>query len=320
MKHVMAEKATHKLTAGDTALLVLVAFVWGFNFVVIALGLHDFPPLLFTALRFTTCALLVFLMPRPQMGWLQLIAVGLALGTLVFAFLFAGIHAGMPAGIASVIMQMQVFFTFLLGMIVLAERPLLTSWLAVFVGGAGVVLLASERMALGGWAAFWMVLAGALCWGAANILLKALPKANMLHLMVWMSLVPPLPLLALSFVIEGRLAIETALRSLSWLGIGAVLYTGLLSTVFAYAVWGCMLQRYQTSIVAPFALLTPVFGLLSAQLVLHEHHTNTQTAAAILIVLALAINLWGASLQNRLLAAATRWRSRVLREKNNSGS
>lgn len=307
MKHIMVEKAPSKLTAGDTALLVLVAFVWGFNFVVIALGLHNFPPLLFTALRFATCALLVFLVPRPQMGWAQLTAVGIALGTLVFAFLFAGIHAGMPAGIASVIMQMQVFFTVLLGMVVLAERPLLTSWLAVIVGAAGIVLLASERMALGGWAAFSMVLAGALSWGAANILLKALPKANMLHLMVWMSLVPPLPLLALSFVIEGRPAIETALWGLSWAGVGAVLYTGLLSTVFAYAVWGSMLQRYQTSIVAPFALLTPVFGLLSAQLVLHEHHTSTQTAAVILIVLALAINLWGSSLQNYLLATATRW-------------
>ncbi|MDX3925957.1 MAG: EamA family transporter [Shinella sp.] len=310
----MSSQIQNRLTAADTGLLVLVAFVWGFNFVVIALGLHDFPPLLFTALRFAVCSLLVFFVPRPKMSWLQLIAVGVALGTLVFAFLFAGIHAGMPAGIASVIMQMQVFFTVMLSVIALGERPRLASWLAVIVGGTGVALLASERMILGGWPAFSMVLAGALSWGVANILLKTLPKANMLHLMIWMSLVPPLPLLALSSAIEGWSAIESALSKGSWSGIGAVLYTGLLSTVLAYAIWGSMLQRYQASTVAPFALLTPVFGLLSAQVVLHEHHSKLQGVASMLIVGALAINLWGSTLQIRIQALASRLRCRALRD------
>lgn len=38
------------------ALAVLVAAVWGLNFVLIDVGLKNFPPLLFCALRFTVVA------------------------------------------------------------------------------------------------------------------------------------------------------------------------------------------------------------------------------------------------------------------------
>ncbi|NJP82034.1 EamA family transporter, partial [Streptomyces sp. AA8] len=48
------------------ALAVLVAAVWGVNFVVIDVGLDHFPPLLFSALRFLAAAVpAVFLVGRP---------------------------------------------------------------------------------------------------------------------------------------------------------------------------------------------------------------------------------------------------------------
>lgn len=310
----MTASSQPRLTAVDAGLLVLVAFIWGFNFVVIALGLNDFPPLLFTALRFAACGFLVFLVPRPQMSWPQLIVVGVTLGTLVFAFLFTGIHAGMPAGLASVVMQMQVFFTVLLGVVLLGERPAFMNWLAVIVGGAGITLIAVERLALGNWTAFALVLAGAFSWGVANIVLKKLPRANMLHLMIWMSLIPPLPLLALSLAVEGWPAIRPALLDVSWSGVGAVLYTGLLSTIVAYAIWGNMLQRHQTSAVAPFALLTPVFGLLSAYVFLNERHSLSEGMASFLIVIALAINFRAAALQDYLQKTMARLRPGPARE------
>ena len=36
----------------DILLAILVAFIWGFNFVVIEVGLESFPPILFSSLRF----------------------------------------------------------------------------------------------------------------------------------------------------------------------------------------------------------------------------------------------------------------------------
>jgi len=48
------------------------------NFVVIEIGLESFPPLLFAALRFGLVALpAVFFVPRPDVRWTVVVAVGL---------------------------------------------------------------------------------------------------------------------------------------------------------------------------------------------------------------------------------------------------
>lgn len=290
----MTDATTRRLSTADALLLLLVAFLWGFNFVVIAVGLRGLPPLLMASLRFFFCAVPgIFIVPRPAIRWRDLLAVGIMLGTLVFAFLFAGIAAGMPAGLASLIMQSQIFFTILFGVVLLKERPRPMNWLAIAVGAAGIVTISLERSGAGNILAFLLLLAGALSWGIANIILKHLPKTGMLPLMIWMSIVPPLPLLAASLLLEGTDRITAAFLDPSPIVIGAVLYTGLLSTILAYGIWGHMLQKYETALVAPFAMLVPVFGLLSAALVLGEMPSSAELAASALVLAGLALNVWG---------------------------
>ncbi len=290
----MTDLTARRLSAVDALLLLLVAFLWGFNFVVIAVGLKGLPPLLMAGLRFSVCAVPgIFVVPRPAIRWRELLAVGVMLGTLVFAFLFAGIAAGMPAGLASLIMQSQIFFTILFGVVLLKERPRPVNWVAIAIGAAGILIISVERSGAGNVYAFLLVLSGALSWGVANILLKRLPKVGMLPLMIWMSIVPPLPLLAGSLVFEGPERILAAVSQPSLLVIGAVLYTGLLSTILAYGIWGNMLQKYPTALVTPFAMLVPVFGLASAALVLGEMPSPLELLASGLVLTGLALNIWG---------------------------
>jgi O-acetylserine/cysteine efflux transporter len=62
-------------------LAVSVAVVWGVNFVVIEVGLEDFPPLLFSALRFLLAAVpAIFLLGPPRVAWRYVIAVGCSSG------------------------------------------------------------------------------------------------------------------------------------------------------------------------------------------------------------------------------------------------
>ena len=62
-------------------LAVLVAAIWGINFVVIDAGLDHFPPLLFVAMRFTFVAFpAVFLVARPQVGFRWVLIIGAFLG------------------------------------------------------------------------------------------------------------------------------------------------------------------------------------------------------------------------------------------------
>ena len=70
------------MTPRHLALGLLVAVIWGVNFVAIDLGLRDTLPLVLVALRFALVAVpLVFLVPRPDAPWRVILGI-VALGRL----------------------------------------------------------------------------------------------------------------------------------------------------------------------------------------------------------------------------------------------
>src|SRR5690606_5595907 len=93
-------------------LALAIVAVWGTNFVVIRWGLDGLPPFLFATLRFAFSALpwLLFV-PRPKVGWRPLAAFGVLLGVGQFGLLFLAMRGSISPGMASLVVQMQVFFT-----------------------------------------------------------------------------------------------------------------------------------------------------------------------------------------------------------------
>ncbi|MCY9783048.1 EamA family transporter [Nocardiopsis sp. EMB25] len=267
------------------ALAVLVAAVWGINFVVIEVGLDHVPPLLFSALRFLVAAVpAVFLVRGPGVALRWIVLVGLVLGVAKFGLVFTGMHLGMPAGLTSLVLQVQAAFTALLAVLLLGERlgPSRYVGTAVALGGIGVA--AYDQGASGPMTAFLMVVAAAAFWGLANVITRRAAPPDALSWMVWVSLVPPLPLFALSLLLEGPEAGLTAIRELDAVGVGAILFVAWGATVFGFGAWGFLLRRYDASAVAPFSLLVPVFGMASAALLLGEEITPLSWVAAVLLV------------------------------------
>ncbi|MGH8433223.1 MAG: EamA family transporter [Pseudomonas sp.] len=259
-------------------LALLVTLIWGINFVVIKVGLHDFPPLLFCALRFALAALpLLFLRgPMPAPLW-RIVQIGMWLGVIKFGLLFVGLHLGMPAGLSSLVLQSQVFFTVLIAAVFLGERPTVR--------------------ALAG-----LLLAAALAWAFANITTKQSGATDMLRLICWVSLVPPLPLLGLSYLLEGPAAIHAALSHFSWQGVGALLYIAFLATTVGFGIWSFLLRRYPANVVAPFALAVPVSGLLAGWLLLDESLSLSSWLACGLVFVGLAISVLPKDLLRRLFS------------------
>ena len=274
-------------------MLVLVAAVWGFNFVVIKLGLDNFPPLLFSALRFLFAALpLAFFIRRPDVPWRLILGIGVMLGVVKFSFLFIGMNVGAPPGLASLLLQSQAFFTVLLAFLLYGDRPRPLQIAGMVLAFSGVALIARSIDGTFTVAGLVLVLAAAVAWACSNMLMKKVGKVQMLNLMVWVSLVPPIPLFIISALFEGWDRDLQALANLNLEGAGAVLFVAYGATVFGFAVWGAMISRYGVSTVAPFSLLVPVFGMSSAALVLGEDFGPLRVVAAVLIVLGLVMNVF----------------------------
>lgn len=286
------------------ALAILVVAIWGFNFVVIKVGLKEIPPILLCALRFFLSAFpAVFFIKRPAVPFRSVIAFGLVMFASQFALLFSGMYAGTTAGMASLVLQVHVFFTVALAVVFLAEQPSIWQIIGALTAFSGIGLVAAhtgcEISALG----LILIVAAAASWGIGNLIAKKLGKVDMLALVVWGSLVAWPPLLLLSYLLEQDSWSLEGMAYLSWPTIGAVGYITYLSTLLGFAVWSWLLSHYPAATVAPFTLLVPVFGFTSSALALGEPLYPWKLAAAVLIIAGLCINLAGARIAMRLRPA-----------------
>jgi O-acetylserine/cysteine efflux transporter len=284
-------------------LALAIALVLGLSFVAIHYGLEDAPPLLLTALRYVFAALpAVFFVKRPAVDWRLLVVYGLCIGVGQFGLLFLAIKLGMPAGLSSLVIQLQVFFTVLLAFLVFGERPKLLQIVGAIVAFGGIGVIAIERLDGAALLPLLLTIVAAMFWGLGNTTSKKAGKVDMLGLVVWSSLVPPLPLLAGSMLLDGPDVIVASLTQFSWRGVGSVAFMAYGATLFGFTMWAKLLSLYPASQVAPFALCIPVAGILSAALLLGETITGIEVGGSLLVFAGLVITVLGPRFLTRRLA------------------
>lgn len=272
----------------EVGLAVLIALVWGFSFVAIQIGVNNFPPLLFSALRFTLAAIpLVFFLPPPEVSWRLIFGIGFILGVVKFSLLFIGMDVGLSAGLASLLLQAQVFFTLIIAAVVLHEIPSRGQSFGIFVAFCGIVIVAGTVNTNATKLGFVLVLLAAIAWALSNMLMHKAGQVRMLNLMVWISLVPPIPLLALSLLFESDN--WPVVSDVTWQGIGALIYITLIGTILGFAGWGFLLSRHGASKVTPFALLVPVFGMGSSAIVFGETIGPARLSGAAMVFIGLCL-------------------------------
>jgi len=294
------------LTAGDLALILVVVALFGFSFVVIKVGLREIPPFALAALRFLLAAVpLVFFIKRPRMPRSYIAAYGFAIGVCQFGLLFLGMKLGMPAGLSSLVIQVQIFFTVGLAIAFLGDRLHKDDLIGAAIATVGVILLGVYKLQSGATATligFLLVIASALAWAVGNVVAKRAARYDddMFGLVVWSSLVPPLPLALLSYAFEGGSGVWTAIASASPLAWGCVLLLAWGATLFGFASWARLLHKYPTALVSPFGLLIPVSGLASGAIFLGEGLAPLQMIGVALVLIGLAENVFGAQLRGWL--------------------
>jgi O-acetylserine/cysteine efflux transporter len=131
---------------------------------------------------------------------------------------------------------------------------------------------------------FILVVAAAAAWGVSNIFTKQAAAPDALRLMVWISAVPPIPLFIMSWLFEGGEAMGAAMADITLVGVGSVVYLAIISTLLGFGIWGFLLRTYSASVVAPFSLLVPIFGMSTSALFLGESFGLVRLLGAALII------------------------------------
>lgn len=288
------------MTRKDGLLALLVVIVWGLNFVVIKVGLHNMPPLMLAGLRFVLVAFPALLfVARPKVPMRLLLGYGLTISFGQFAFLFSAIKFGMPAGLASLVLQAQAFFTIVLGAVAFGERLQLKQVLGITLAVFGVLVLAESSLngqdvtLLG----FMLTLAAALSWACGNIFNKKImqhpSRPGVMSLVVWSALIPIVPFMVASLIFDGPAVMVQSLVQIDITTVLSLIYLAFVATIIGYGIWGTLLGRYETWRVAPLSLLVPVVGMASAALLLDETLNGLQLLGAALIMAGLYINIFG---------------------------
>lgn len=276
-------------------LTLLTVAVWGSNFVVIKHGLADLPPFTFATLRFFFCALpFAFFIPRPPVAWKWLVLYGTFLGAGQFGLLFYAMRGDISPGLASLVVQMQVFFTIGLSVLLFGERVSVSALAGIGLAGAGLAVIGWHLDASVTVKGIVTVVCAAFFWGCANVVVKkaaveSKARFSMLAFIVWSSFFAIPPLLLLTAAFDG---VEIAWRAVANAGWGAwlaVAWQSLGNTLFAFAAWSWLLTRHDAAVVTPYALLVPVFGMGSSALLLGEPLPPWKLTAAAMVLAGIAL-------------------------------
>jgi drug/metabolite transporter (DMT)-like permease len=262
----------------------LLGAIWGASFLFMRVAAPEFgaAALVDVRLALGSIVLLPFLWRSraqfPLKLWPKLAMIG-AINSAVPFVLFAWAAQRAPAGVGAICNSMTVLFTALVGFLFFREKISLKRSIALVIGFAGVVVLASGKTE--GASIGWAVVAGAsaaFLYGIGLNLVRrhltGLPPAAVASATLATS-----TLLLLPFAIAQWP--DHAISTRSWL---ATVGLGVVCTGIAFVMYYRLIARVGAGRASTVTYLVPLFGVAWAWMLLGEAVTPTMLAAGLLIL------------------------------------
>ena len=265
---------------------IFVPFIWGTGFVVAKGAITEFPPILLMAFRFLVTSLVLVWFVKPPIGSLRaLFQIAIVASAIQYSLTFTGLK-GLDAGFAALIVQLEVPFLVILGVVLLGEKPSIRKWIGILIAFSGVGLLVGKVEYGNAWFSVLLVMLGAFTWAIGQILVRKLKDIDGLTTTAWVAIFATPQLFVMSFLFEKNQVnlILNANMSVWW----AVLYLGLVMTALGYYFWYTLIRTYQVEKVAPFLLLLPVFSLAGGVIFLGEALSFMKVIGGLIVILGVA--------------------------------
>lgn len=251
----------HWLTPLDLALLVLTNAIWGVNLVAAKLGIEEFPPIFFAALRFAVLALVLL----PVVRWFRgqmwtLVQAAAYSGGLGFALMYLGFKFTDDISSMAIATQLGIPFTTLLSMWLLGERIRWRRKLGIALAFIGVAIVSFDPRALDHVFGLSLVVASQLVVAYGTIHIKRLRDINAWQLQAWLGVISCPSLLLMSYLLESGQ--WPSLLNATWVGWGSLLFTALASSLVAHTIMFHLIAKYPVSSVSPLNVLSCLFSIL----------------------------------------------------------
>lgn len=272
-------------------MFAILSLIWGYNWIVMKVGLHYAGPFAFSAIRSVVAAVFMFAVLIISRRPLKPVALGetvvlglLQTGGFVGLVQFALVQGG--AGKTSVLAFTMPFWTLLLAWAFLGERMRPVQWLAVVLAGVGLMLILQPWQLQTSAISKLLALAAGLSWAAAIIVakrLRARHEVDLLSLSTWQLAFGMIPLVIIAWIVPER-SVEWSM-SFIWV----LLYAALLGTAIGWMMWLYVLHYLPAGTASLNALAIPVIAVLASWLQFGERPESIEAIGMVVIALGLAL-------------------------------
>lgn len=278
-----------KRGAAYVALLIL-AVLWGYNWVVMKIATQYAPPIEFAAMRLLLGAALLFAAMvalrkplRPQhvraYFWIGVFQSGGFIALATWAVMSAG------AGKVSILSYTMPLWVAILAWPLLGERLHRRQAAAVGIAAAGIVMILDMSSHPPAFADIVAIVAG-ISWAIGVIITKrvhASDRVDVLSMTAWQMLFGGLVVGVIALIVpEGAIHWTPAF-------IGALSYNAVLASALAYLLFIFVLQHLPAREASMGTLSNPIIGIIAAWVQLGEKPSASEALGMLLVVAALAL-------------------------------
>lgn len=273
------------------AAFAAIYFIWGSTYVVIKIGIAQFPPLLFSGTRFTLTGIILLIyalikghsLPSNKKDLIHHASVGVLLLFGGNGLLAYGVQ-WLDSGIASLLIACVPLFMALIEFFVLKNDKLhFMGWLGLFIGFFGVALLvipgsdSTSINALG----FMVVILAAFLWACGSVYSKTFVYSGSMVGGVTVQMLAGGIALLIFGVSQGDLS-KLSVDSGSLL---AILYLIVFGSLIGYFSYLFLLQKCSAARVGTYAYVNPPIAIILGNLILKEPITADIIFSGLVILL-----------------------------------
>jgi O-acetylserine/cysteine efflux transporter len=278
------------MTRRQILLALLPPLFFGTGFTIAKPAVQHFPPLFMMLMVYGGIAIVLALTHREKLRTplASIIAISAFAVTIQGALLFWGLRdEAMPATAANLILQIQIPFAVLLDWLIMKERLDLRKAAGTGLAVAGVALVIGLPEEAPGLFPTIMIIVGAFCWSLGQVLARKLGKDSGVGLLK-ANAFGSVPQLALATLLIEQGQWQSVVGA-TWLEWSMLAFVGVVGFYLAYMCWFTLLKQCRMDEAAPFILLMPVVGIITAAVVLGETVSLEQMIGGVVILAGLAV-------------------------------